>query len=833
MVRVSPSARSAASGEISRLMLGRPDYVRYQNGLLQCRGFIPMPEGPVTRCPGTEMLGEIRANSPARLMPFIFRDEDAVLLEWTDGWVRFWRNGTQVMDGQNVYEIETPYDLAASYRLQSLQSNDRIYLTEGTQAPQRLSRFAIDSWTIEKTPFENGPFAAQNDDQSKTLRFTDVDGAFRFTALEQALGLPDLQDIIGFSFATATMEASVDMFLPGHVGALFKLRELDRVDVGLWSGNTPAKIGDTTFYNGRHYLLVAFDFSGAETASAAPTVNGSGEVTASGNVIWEAVEQNNSGNHAAWQAQQPIAIGDRRFVDGWTIAVVGFDIGDNGNTGVNPPTHSDGRALVEKDGPVWEFLNDESGIVEVTKVVTPQRAKVQVIKTVPRSLQNIATYRWSEGAWSDVKGWPRAIGSFQQRHVYGGTPSDPRGIWTSVIGGTVNMQANGLDDDGFSYILDSDTAAAGEIRWIVGAGGLLHVGTTANEFYGRATDSDRAFAELTARFDSDTARGVADIPPVNVNGTPVFVHKNLRRLIRQAINPNTGRFNGDDLTKIARHILGSGVSQIVYQDDPIPTIWAVATDGDLVGLTYIPEEEALGFHRHNLAGGHVRNIAVMPSQDGLSEELYLQISRQINGQTRNFLERMKAPFVDLDGSPLDLQDAWFVWCGKRYQGPATTVIDGLDHLEGEDVIALTTEGVVTDVRVENGQIVLLDPVTSAIVGLDASDLQEIETLDIVIGAPDGGDEGRLRTHRVTGVSVHETAGGQFQVVGQKAGRRTTTQKQSLFNLDAFEDPGLRNGVFEIAGHKGWKHQTRLRFTPEPGLPMTIMSRTPTIMVTDS
>ena len=79
MVRVSPSTVSAASGELSELMFARRDFVRFQNGMRRVRGFIAMPEGPLTRAPGTRFMGFTRNNAPARLMAFAFRDEDEVL----------------------------------------------------------------------------------------------------------------------------------------------------------------------------------------------------------------------------------------------------------------------------------------------------------------------------------------------------------------------------------------------------------------------------------------------------------------------------------------------------------------------------------------------------------------------------------------------------------------------------------------------------------------------------------------------------------------------------------------------------------------------------------
>lgn len=806
MVRVSPPTRSASSGELSELMFGRPDFVRYQNAARACRGFIPLPEGPFTRCPGTEMLGEIAGTGPARLMAFVFRDEDAMLLEWTDALLRFWRGGQLVQKTGADYSIATPYSAADAKRLQSLQSADRIYLTEGENAPQRLSRFALDDWSIEATPFSNGPFLGRNLDTTIEIKSSQVTGV-------------------------AALVSTVDVFDPLHVGALFKLREIDASDTPLWTGETKAEIGEQFYNNGLLYEIAAFDANDGTTSTTAPTIDGGGVVTSSGLVIWTSIAQNNNGNEPVWVASELVSIGDRRFVGGWTIEVIGFQATGR-DTGVNPPVHAEGRALTEKGGPIWEFVTDGSGVVQITAVTDAKNATANVLKRLPDGLKTRPTYRWSEGAWSDLRGWPRAIGAFQQRHFYGGSPTEPRTLWAGVIGGTTDMTANGLDDDGFSYIMATKRNRSGEIRWINDIGDALHVGTSGDELFGNSTDADRAFSEQTSRFDSDTAFGSADAQPVIIDGSPVFIHKNLRRLMSLAIDPRAGKFRGENLTQIARHILGSGVDRIVYQEDPVPIIWARGLDGDLVGLTYTPSQEVVGWHRHKLAGGFLEDIEVLPSDDGLSEHLHMVVRRTIDGQTRRFLERMHHPFVDLDGQDLELTDAWFQHCAVRYQGAAASELSGLDHLEGETVTAWTNLGAFTNLAVSGGAITLPAAVTSAITGLDATPDQYFDTMDIVVGTPDGGDEGRLRSHRATGVRVHQSAGGTFQVFGTHSGEQRETPTQPLFNLRAFEAATLRNGVFELAGHKGWNHQAWLRFAPEPGAPLTVVSRTPTMMITD-
>ena len=157
-------------------------------------------------------------------------------------------------------------------------------------------------------------------------------------------------------------------------------------------------------------------------------------------------------------------------------------------------------------------------------------------------------------------------------------------------------------------------------------------------------------------------------------------------------------------------------------------------------------------------------IEVLPSDDGTSQDLWLVVRRLLGGVTRFCIERMEPPFIDLDGTGADLGKAWHQMCARRWQGDPSAIVSGLSHLAGETVTAWTDLGAFVGHLVSPaGEVHLPQQVTWAVVGIDVTDRQRFDTLDVVIGQPDGGDDGRLRTHRVTGVRVHRSAGGTFQV----------------------------------------------------------------------
>lgn len=810
MVRVSPASPSAASGELSALMYARPDYIRYGNGLRKCRGFLSLPEGAFTRLPGTEYLGETHGNQPARLMRFKFSDEDALLLEWTNALLRFWRGDSlvPVSGGADPYTLVTPYSFERAQKLQSLLSGDRVYLTEGTLPPHRLSRFALDNWTIEETPFENGPFSPRNAETAKELSISDVIG-------------------------TVTVMANFDIFTADHVSIQFKLTETNTSGTPYWSSDVDTVTGDEYYYNGNVYRIAGFDDANGQDGPTAPTTTGVGDpVTNSGIVQWTAIADNNGAGELDWTPNEILTIGQRRWTGSYVFEVAGFALTGR-KTGINPPVHSEGLWLAEKSGPVYEYLHDGSGILRIDAVTDLRTATATVLQRMPNGLINAGTHRWAEQAWTAAKGYPRAIGAAKQRHIYGGTETEPRTIWHGVIGGTVDMSAAGGDDEGFSYILDSDTRENGAITYIVGSEGAIHIGTTAGEFVGSSIEAGRAYAEETANYDADTAIGSSDIYPAIVEGKVVMLDKTGRKLVALLLGEN-GRFSGQPLTQIARHILSPGAIKIVYQADPVPIIWSVLSNGELAGCTYDLQQQVIGFHRHPLAGGEVIDIEVMPSADGTSEVLELVIKRQIGGQVKYLRERMKEPFVDLDGDTPRLEDAWHLFAARRYQGPETTEIDGLDHLEGATVIAWTEHGAFTDLVVSGGRVILPRAAKSAIVGVDGSADEVVETLDLRVGTPDGGDAGRMKAHRASGVHVHWTAGGTFSVVQRLDGEDVVSDPEPIIQ-PTYADPVrlYEDALFDLQGHRGWAAQSFLRFMPEPGAPLTVLSRTPTIMVSDS
>lgn len=85
--------RNFSSGEVSPAFYAATDRAAYARGLRTCRNATVLRTGGLTNRPGTQYLGSTKADGVARLIPCVFSDEFNFLLEFGDGYVRFWRDG--------------------------------------------------------------------------------------------------------------------------------------------------------------------------------------------------------------------------------------------------------------------------------------------------------------------------------------------------------------------------------------------------------------------------------------------------------------------------------------------------------------------------------------------------------------------------------------------------------------------------------------------------------------------------------------------------------------------------------------------------------------------
>ena len=237
MPRYSSLQDSFNAGEISGLMRARVSQERYRDGLAACRNFLPLVQGPVTRRPGTRFIAGTRANAPARLMDFVFNATQGYVIEATDGHLRFYTNGGQVLDGLGPLDIASPFAAVDLPALDWVQSADEMYIASPSAPLQKLTRTGAASFALEPVTLKGGPFEPVNSDDTLTVYASGGTG-------------------------TVTLTSSAPIFAATDVDALFRLEQQDFADIPAWEADASVSAGVKRRSDGKAYECIAVAASG-------------------------------------------------------------------------------------------------------------------------------------------------------------------------------------------------------------------------------------------------------------------------------------------------------------------------------------------------------------------------------------------------------------------------------------------------------------------------------------------------------------------------------------------------------------------------------------------
>jgi hypothetical protein len=345
---------------------------------------------------------------------------------------------------------------------------------------------------------------------------------------------------------------------------------------------------------------------------------------------------------------------------------------------------------------------------------------------------------WRLGAFWDGN-HPAAVSFAEGRLWWGGEPESPHAIHSSQSGNFEGYLPSDRDDgtitdaSAITYFIGSNQV--NNVLWM-DVGRNLIVGTPGAIFPVQASSNNEPVTPTSINVPVGSPIGAAAVRPVRVGNVLVYVDrtKTTLRGIKYGIEDDA--FNAENLTRIASHVSSSGLEELAYQLTPDSIIWCRRGDGSIVALTYEPSEDVFAWARHKIGGSYltgdavVESIATIPTPSGGSDQLWMIVKRTVDGVTVRHVEFMEDSFGETD----DIEDAFFVDSGLTYDGTAATVINGLNHLEGETVKVLADGAVVADKTVSGGSITLTTSATKVHVGLQFdSDLETLK-LDTQIGS---------------------------------------------------------------------------------------------------
>jgi len=239
--------------------------------------------------------------------------------------------------------------------------------------------------------------------------------------------------------------------------------------------------------------------------------------------------------------------------------------------------------------------------------------------------------------------WPGVVGFYQQRRIFANTTDDPAQVLTSRVGDYANFRLSIplQDDDPVTFALASNTID--EVEHVVDLGTMIVLTQGSEWFCNGDLNGTLTPTAINARIGS--TNGTTALRPIKVDGALLYV-AGLGTAIRELLTDMQSgaiRFTGTDLTATATHLFnGYTITDWDWQQVPTMIAWMVRSDGTLLGLTYIKEQQMLAWHHHD-TDGEFENVCVVP--EGSEHRVYVVVKRTINGQTVRYIERFRSPVI--------------------------------------------------------------------------------------------------------------------------------------------------------------------------------------------
>jgi len=366
------------------------------------------------------------------------------------------------------------------------------------------------------------------------------------------------------------------------------------------------------------------------------------------------------------------------------------------------------------------------------------------------------TFVWRMGSWSDTTLYPSTVNFHQGRLCFANTPTEPEGFWTSESGifnlfSPTEADTTVIDSDGIGYTIASNQLNS--VQWMLSSQALL-LGTYGAEYAVLTAGTSTPLSPSNIAFQQQSAFGSKKVRPYLIGVSSIYVQRSGQKLREMTYDWSINGWRSIEISMLSEHLFrqGGGITQSAYQQEPGNIWWGVRADGTLIGMTYVKEQQIVGFHKHviggTFAGGQavVESITCIPTPDGTQDQLWMVVKRTVDGNTVRYVEFMDVPF---DASIMGKNTMNFVDCGIQNAnfplplGSPASHITGLDHLKGQTV-AICADGAVQPSKVvaSDGSIDLQTAASVITVGLPF--VAQMQTLPIPVQGDTGTGQGAVK-----------------------------------------------------------------------------------------
>jgi len=431
--------------------------------------------------------------------------------------------------------------------------------------------------------------------------------------------------------------------------------------------------------------------------------------------------------------------------------------------------------------------------------------------------------------FANADDYPSVVSFFEGRSIWAASNNEPQAIWMSATTDIYNML---VGSNAASAIKATIRALkVNRIRWLMPLSDLLF-GTTGGLWRIGATTTAEPVAPDNISARQNETEGSADLMALGIKGEAIFNQFHGQRLLRAGFTYRasalTGSWESEDLTLLSEHIMSGDnntatIIEMAFQQYPHRVIWAVRSDGILIGCTYNRAQDIVSWHRHTTGtednAASFESVAVIPGKQ--KDDVYFVVRRNINGVTKRYIELLSDDRIGVltDGRFLD---SYLDYVGDN--DSSVINVTGGDHLNGASVSVLIDGATHPDRTMVNGTLVpaLQNRASQVVVGL-AYD-SELETMRLEAGSQLGSALGKIKRIAIAIILFYKSAGCQY---GTEEGKLDTLPwRKTSDKMD--KAPDLVNEAIEVTMPGDWDREGRIIIKQSLPLPLTILAIVPRV-----
>ncbi|MBZ5616239.1 MAG: hypothetical protein LAO23_19700 [Acidobacteriia bacterium] len=605
---------SFSSGELAPSLFARVDLTKYHTGAATLRNFFCDYRSGASTRPGTKFCNQaFKSSTPVRVIPFQSSLLVPYILEFGDGYVRFFSFGSPVLEAPFAITGATQANpCVLTVTGNNFVTGDWIFVTGivgMTQLNGRYFRVTVSGASVTLADTNGVPI--------NSLSFTAWSSggtAARVYTLASPYAAADLA-LLKFVQLTNTMYITHPSYAPRTLTlttptswAFASITFATTISAPTGLSASASSAGSTNYA----YVVTSVDVNGQESVPSA-VVNLAGAV--------------NVGATAG-----TISIG-------WTAAT--------GAIAYNVYKAEISFTAAIPAGAAFGFIGSTAGVSFIDSNIVPDFSSTPPIANNP----------FVGGGNNN----PGTCCFFQQRLYLAATNNNPQTFFASQPGiyNNFNISDPTQADDSIEGTLVSKQVNT--IRNMLPMPGGLIMFTAQGAWQvssGSGVASTSAVTPINVTANPQSYNGSTDLPPFAVNWDVLYCQSD-GAVIDLKYNIYAAIYTGDDISVLSNHLFfGYTLREWAYAQRPFKIVWAVRNDGVLLSLTYVKEQEMIGWARHDTLGSF-KSVASVT--EGNYDATYAVVQRTINGFTNQFVER----FDDRVALPYGVEDAWAVDCGIK------------------------------------------------------------------------------------------------------------------------------------------------------------------------